>query len=279
MAALRLVHRLRDAAMRRERVFRDLTHPLDVYDDVELFVRYRFRRGDILDLIDLVSADVDIARRKGSLSVTQQVLVALRLFACGSFQVVVGDLFGCSKATICRTVHRVAAAFARLIPRYVHFHQQRETDIMKVAFHNVAQFPNVIGCIDCTHVKIATPTVNEHEYVNRKNDHTINVQLICDVDAMIVNCVVRWPGSVHDARILRESPIFNLFENVPRPLDGFILGDSGYMLRDWLLTPYIHVANAAEQQYNDAHCATRCIIERCNGILKRRWHCLHTGLR
>jgi hypothetical protein len=150
---------------------------------------------------------------------------------------------------------------------------------MKVVFHAVANFPNVIGCVDCTHVKIATPAVNEHEYVNRKNDHTINVQLICDADASIMNCVVRWPGSVHDARILRESPVFTKFETMPRPLEGFILGDSGYMLRDWLLTPYIHVANAEQQCYNDSHCATRCIIERCNGILKKRWHCLHTGLR
>ena len=126
-----------------------------------------------------------------------------------------------------RTIHRVAAAFAQLMPRYVHFHQQRETGAMKTAFHAIANFPYVIGCVDCTHVKIATPTVNEHEHVNRKNDHTINVQLICDSDALIMNCVVKWPGSVHDARIMRECPVFGLFETVPRPLDGFILGDSG----------------------------------------------------
>ena len=45
---------------------------------------------------------------------------------------------------------------------------------------------NVIGCVDCTHIKITMPTINEHEYVNRKNDHTINVQLICDCEALIM---------------------------------------------------------------------------------------------
>ena len=34
----------------------------------------------------------------------------------------VGDLFGISKATVSRAVHRVAATFARLLPRYVCFH-------------------------------------------------------------------------------------------------------------------------------------------------------------
>ena len=194
------------------------------------FDRYRFRRDDIMDLVDLVGDDVSISTRKGSLTTTLQILVALRFFACGSFQLVVGDLFGISKATVSRTVHRVAAAFARLLPRYVRFHEQRETEAMKVMFHAVANFPNVIGCVDCTHIKIATPTVNEHEYVNRKNDHSINVQLICDADASVTNCVVRWPGSVHDACIMRECPVFTLFETVPRPLEGFVLGDSGYML-------------------------------------------------
>ena len=100
------------------------------------------------------------------------------------------------------------------------------------------------------------------------------MQLICDANASIMNCVVHWSGLVHDARI----------QYLPRPLEGFILGDSSYMLRHWLLrhwllTLFIHVANAEQQRYNDSHCTTRCIIERCNGILKRRWRCLHTGLR
>ena len=150
---------------------------------------------------------------------------------------------------------------------------------MKVTFHAVANFPNVIGCVDCTHVNIVTATVNEHEYVNRKNDHSMNVELICDNDASITNCVVRWPGSINDARNLRECPVSTLFETVPRPLEGFILGDSGYWLRDWLLTPFIHVTSPNQQHYKYSQSAIRCIIERCNGILRKRWHCLHTGLK
>lgn len=95
----------------------------------------------------------------------------------------------------------------------------------------------------------------------------------------IINCVAKWPGSVHDARILRESAIFSTFESSQKPLSGFFLGDSGYMLRDWLMTPIINTRLPREEAYNTAHCGTRCTIERCIGILKRRWHCLHTELR
>jgi len=95
----------------------------------------------------------------------------------------------------------------------------------------------------------------------------------------IINCVAKWPGSVHDARILRESPIFAAFEGNPKPLNGYILGDSGYMLRDWLLTPLLKTRSVKDEAYNTALCGTRCTVERCIGILKRRWHCLHTELR
>ena len=95
----------------------------------------------------------------------------------------------------------------------------------------------------------------------------------------IVNCVAKWPGSVHDARILRESPLFEAFESSNKPLSGYILGDSGYMLRDWLMTPISAVRSAKDEAYNKALCGTRCTVERCIGVLKRRWHCLHTELR
>ena len=96
---------------------------------------------------------------------------------------------------------------------------------------------------------------------------------------LITNCVARWPGSVHDARILRESPLFADFESNRRPLSGVLLGDSGYMVREWLLTPILNPRDAHEAAYTDAHCVTRSTIERCNGVLKRRWHCLHGEIR
>ena len=52
-----------------------------IYDDMELFVR---GFDDVLNLILGERAYVYVAKRKGSLSITQPVLVALRL--CDGFQ-------------------------------------------------------------------------------------------------------------------------------------------------------------------------------------------------
>ena len=75
-----------------------------------------------------------------------------------------------------------------------------------------AGLPGVIGAIDGTHVRIAAPKENAAEYVNRKQQHSINVQVVFDNSYKILDIVARWPGSVHDARILiqGECPIQTL---------------------------------------------------------------------
>lgn len=100
--------------------------------------------------------------------------------------------------------------------------------------------------------------------------------MICDADLVFTNCVVKWPGSVHDSRILRESSLFDAFENNARkPVKGIILGDSGYMQRDWLFTPLANPRSRKERIYNTKHMSTRASVERSIGVLKKRFH----GLR
>lgn len=56
----------------------------------------------------------------------------------------------------------------------------------------------------------------------------------------------------------------------------FHLGDSGYPLRSWLLTPLNGDYNPGtpEYNYNRGHKNTRAKIECCNGVLKNRFRCL-----
>uniref|UniRef100_A0A8C4RXJ8 Putative nuclease HARBI1 n=1 Tax=Erpetoichthys calabaricus TaxID=27687 RepID=A0A8C4RXJ8_ERPCA len=116
-----------------------------------------------------------------------------------------------------------------------------------------------------------------NEFVSFPKDdqmaHSINVQLVANADLIITNCVVKWPGSVHYAHILRESALYRKLRS-NRP-NGIILGDSAYPLLSWLMTRF-PVANTPEQAgFNSAHCKTRCAIEHLNGVLKRRFACLN----
>ena len=71
----------------------------------------------------------------------------------------------------------------------------------------IAGFPNTIGAIDCTHIRIRAPSPEPYPYFNRKGYHSINVQLICDANMNILNAVARWPGGSHDAFILQNSSV------------------------------------------------------------------------
>ena len=95
---------------------------------------------------------------------------------------------------------------------------------------------------------------------------------------MLINCVVRWPGAVHDARILRNSDLFEDFEG-GNYLTGVILGDSGYMVRDWLMTPLRDPTTRQERAYQFAQSSTRSTVERTIGVAKQRFQCLRYGLR
>ena len=46
-------------AMRRERIFRNRTNPLEIYDDLELFERFRFDRRTILQIAQLLQDDLE----------------------------------------------------------------------------------------------------------------------------------------------------------------------------------------------------------------------------
>jgi hypothetical protein len=105
-----------------------------------------------------------------------------------------------------------------------------------------------------------------------------NVQLTCDANLKILNVNAKYPGSTNDAFIWSRSNVQTFLQELHQRghKNYFLLGDSGYPLRTWLLTPLEEqpVVNTPEYKYNKAHKNTRAKIESCNGLLKARFRCL-----
>lgn len=80
--------------------------------------------------------------------------------------------------------------------------------------------------------------------------------------------VTKWPGSTHDSFMLNNSA---LKERMEQHEDGLLLGDSGYPLKPWLMTPFNNPSHDSETRYNASHGKTRNIIERAFGVLKSRF--------
>lgn len=54
----------------------------------------------------------------------------------------------------------------------------------------------------------------------------------------------------------------------------WLLGDSGYPVQPWLMTPVSNPRTDQEKMYNKLHAKTRSKVERCIGVLKNRFRCL-----
>ncbi|XP_072023541.1 putative nuclease HARBI1 [Amphiura filiformis] len=245
--------------------------PFLKYSDAKFKSRYRFSKGNVLRLTDLLEPNLQRpTNRSNPLLPVQQILVTLRYFATGSVQKLVGDDMNISPASICRTAHSVARSIASFRQQVIQFPRPDEMHQVQQDFYNIAQFPGVVGAIDCTHVPIISPGGPQAvTFINRKSVSSINVQVIGDARLRIRNVVARWPGSAHDTRIFTNSSIAQRFER--GDINGILLGDSGYPVRRYLMTPLRNPVTREQIHYNSAHKTTRNIVERLFGVLKRRF--------
>ncbi|XP_071139758.1 putative nuclease HARBI1 [Mytilus edulis] len=198
-------------------------------------------------------------------------MTTLRILAKGDFLSEVADLHGISIASASRIVQSVCNAMCDRIQNIQFPRGEEEQRKIKQRFFEISSFPNVLGAIDGTLIPIKGMSgVDEPNCVCRKQYHAINVQAICDAELKFTNTVVRWPGATHDAFILANSNIPTIMEGQ----NGWLLGDSGYGLKKWLMTPLLNPNSQKEIAYNKSHCKTRNTVERAFGVLKARFRCL-----
>ena len=86
---------------------------------------------------------------------------------------------GVSKATVSRYVKKVSDVLATWRPRYINFPSGDEVETVISDLYNIAQFPGVIGTIDCTQEPNLSPGGNMAEmFRSRKAYFALNVQKI-----------------------------------------------------------------------------------------------------
>ncbi|KAF9797296.1 hypothetical protein SFRURICE_006278 [Spodoptera frugiperda] len=154
---------------------------------------------------------------------------------------------------------------------------QQERSRIRQEFQRKFNLPGVIGCIDCTHIAIVKPHHDEHQFFNRKGYHSLNVQMICDNNLKILNVIAKFGGATYDSFIWASSQVERYMRELhQRGEQTWLLGDSGYPQRSWLMTPVLNAALGSRAEvYTRRHVQARNCIERCFGVLKARWRCVH----
>ena len=161
-----------------------------------------------------ISMYINVQNQRGlPVSPLISVLISLRYFATGSFQIVQADLFAVSQATVSRIVSRISRAIALLRPLFIKLPTLAEIPAIQRDFYRIAAFPGVTAAIDCTHVPIESPGGPDAElFRNRKGYFSLNIQMACDSKLNILSLVAQWTGSVHDSRIFLNSSLCAKFE-------------------------------------------------------------------
>ncbi|WAR22583.1 HARB1-like protein, partial [Mya arenaria] len=113
--------------------------------------------------------------------------------------------------------------------------------------HGVSRSSMILGAVDGTLMPIITPHDNEEVYVCRRGFHALNIQAV-------VNSNMRF--------VFRHLELNNV---------GMLLGDSGYPLRHYLMTPVLQLQGRQQTAYNVAHARGRVVVEQAFGLLKSRF--------
>lgn len=88
------------------------------------------------------------------------------------------DKFDVAKATALYSVRKVTKALVALAPIFITWPEDERAETVMKGFAETSAFPRVIGAIDGTHINIKAPHVNPECYVNKKNHHSIQLQVI-----------------------------------------------------------------------------------------------------
>ena len=258
------------------------------YDDRQWYDNFRVSRDTFQFICNQVR---NLIRRKDTrlrkcVSVESRVAVTLYYLSSTSELRTIAHLFGVSKPFVCNCVKNVCGAVINKMRSQFLF-MPKGDDLKEVIdiYRRKWGFPMCAGAIDGTHIPIVSPSDNHTDYVNRKGYHSVVMQAVVDSKYLFRDTVIGWPGSVHDARVLANSEIFNLgnsgrlfppdlSENINGVrIPAVILGDPAYPLLPWLLKSYPENPNTPLDQryFNYRLSRARMTVENTFGRWKGRF--------
>ncbi|KAK3923791.1 Putative nuclease [Frankliniella fusca] len=264
--------------LRRRRI-RDFADPFDV--TFETFVRsYRLSQDLVFSLVDLIRPHVRRTSSPLALPLEKKVLAALSFFATGSYQTPTGKNFEVSVAqpTMSNYIEEVTRALntPEVVGRFIRFPATAEEVDYCVQRNTMlgGQISNTVAYTDGSLIKIRKPSVanNRLAFMGRKSFASINVQITCDRRMYVNNVLARFPGSTNDSYIFNASALRRRMVELQDMRRCHLLGDSGYPLEPWMMTPFARdetpEEGTPESRYNKAHCSDRSVVERCIGSMK-----------
>ena len=183
-------------------------------------------------------------------SVEERVGLALWWLSTGNSYRSCALQFGLGKSTAKIICSEFEQGIFNLKDHFIKFPLTSEENREKMEeFEEMYGIPQIVGAIDGCHIEINAPSQNHEDYLKRKQHYSVNLQAIVDANLKFILATVGYPGSIHDARVLKLSGLYDFVENEQilsssirniseTDVGPLLAGDSAYPLSTWLMKPF-----------------------------------------
>lgn len=257
---------------------------------------FRFSRETFEFIVQLVRASMEKrnTRFRAAIPIEKRIAVALWWLASGNSFRTAASTFGIGKSTAIQITHEFDDSLCELYGDWIVFPESEQDTaqaIKSFSEETTIPVPQILAAVDGCHIPIKAPCRNKESYFNRKHFYSMNLQDIVGGDGCLLDVAVGFPGSIHDARVLRMSGFFGQVQRneiLQRPIRNIgrvqvgpiIVGDSAYPGLPWLIKPYQNIPNLEQSKvrFNTILSKATVVADQAFGILKGRWRCLRKEL-
>ena len=248
-------------------------HILPKYDDHRFKVIMRMNSDNFQKLVSILVCHPIFQNNSNNLQAPVELQLAILLRRIGSKENIfeICSRFGIAEGTVYLFCKRAMIAIFSLKRILIKWPTGEAKQDVHEGFKKIGGMENVIGAIDGSHIGLANAPLKQPEtYWNRKKRYSIQLQGIVDHRGMFIDYEIGWPGSVHDAKVYKNS---YFYQNVSRIIKGdeFLLGDSAYPLSTFLIKPFVNSQDPSQIQFNLIHSLHRVVVENAFGRLKNRF--------
>ncbi|XP_071677530.1 uncharacterized protein [Lolium perenne] len=215
------------------------------------------------------------------LCLEDRVAVALiRLYSSGPSESL-GSSVGVSESTVLLVAEKFVDAVLKRAAHHLRWPDSSKMDKIKSTFGKIHNLHNCCGIICTTHIPFG-PNCDHGE------NGRILMQAVIDPKMRFMSLALNSRDSITQLSILHESPLFKECEKGGQLNDSklkvasygsevgeYLIGDAGYPLLPWLLTPYQEEnLSDPKAEFNRRHFAATACARKALAMLQEKWKCL-----
>ncbi|KAI5063288.1 hypothetical protein GOP47_0021835 [Adiantum capillus-veneris] len=266
-------------------------------DDPSFIAIFRLPVGFLTTICDLCQDDMRQGEIPPSLrhvegrimSVERQVAIAVMRLTTGSTFKTVSELLGCGRSTVVKIVNKFVSSVRQRAGHYLQWPSTPEQSTrVKDGFFSRYGLANCCGILDTTHIIMDLPSGEPADiWLDRNHTFSMALQAVVDTELRFLDVCVGYPGSLSDAKCLRESAFYKKCTSGQR-LNGehmqagrfriaeYVVADLEYPLLPWLMRPFKENELTTQRTlYNDTLSLTRIAMARTFGRLKGAFRIFH----